>query len=318
MEQEKIKYRKILFRLVTSLILAILIWYTINDSSSNLVLRTISNIPVSINNTDVLAQKGLTFNKDVEYFVNLEIRGTETNLNRIKVDELSAEIVLLDIDNAGVHDLPIVIKGLDNTVILEETYPSSIQLDITAITSTEITPTIITQGKPLDGYSIISSETDETVTVEGPSSSVDAIDSLIGVAYVDGLNSGSYQYVEVKAYDKDGNILEDVVVNPSEVEAFIDIGIEKTVEIEIPEILNAPTGEYIVTEVNVSPATVKIAGAADIVDTVTSIATTPVTLTDEQRDYSILLETTLVIPNGVALIGSNGTVEVSIQIEKTS
>ena len=95
-------------RLLIALLLAILFWYYVNGDTSVIVSRVINDIPVTFTNSDVLAENGLVLSSNVSYYVNLQVRGTEKNLDEINTKEITAEADLSSITTAGTYDVSVV------------------------------------------------------------------------------------------------------------------------------------------------------------------------------------------------------------------
>ncbi len=307
---------KFVTQLITSFLLALLIWYFINGSTTNIVTRTVMNIPVTVTGNNELSDKGLVLEDDVNYFVNLELRGTENNLDQVNTDDLTAEINLSEIDNSGSVTVPIVIRGLNNAVILDQTVPSEVQLQVEKITDQAINPLILTQGKPEEGYSVISSTTGETVSVSGEEDQIRKIDRISGIANVDGLSTNSYQLVQLNAYDSEGNILRGITLTPNVVEAEIIIGVIKQVSVTPPEVMSSPQIGYQITDVSVKPKTIKIAGDPDTIEEINSINVTPVSFNEALLNHSFIVESNMILPENTSVIGSNALASVEVFIEK--
>lgn len=311
---ERSKLNGILVRISVSLIIAILIWYSVNGNSNNIISRNILNVPVVLVNENQLKEKGLVIDENINYYVNLEIRGTESSLEAINTNEITAEINLGDITGEGSQNLPVVISGLNNTVILDQTTPSEIQINVSEIKDSEFTPEILTQGKPKEGFSVISSKTNQTIKVNGPSSDIDMIDSISGVANVNGLSENSYQYVEVHAYNSDGEILENIECTPNTVSCEIILGVTKLVSVDIPEI-TFNSDKYKIGEININPQEVTIAGDQQTIEAITSVTTQPIDISSNTQ-LTVSETTKLVLPNNTIIIGGNDDVKVHIELQQ--
>ncbi|MEG0377006.1 MAG: CdaR family protein, partial [Eubacterium sp.] len=187
------------------------------------------------------------------YFVNLRVKGTDRSLREIDTKEITAEIDLKDINEKGTFDPEIVIKGLSNSVILEEINPETIQLNVDNIIESKKDVSIITEGKPAADNVVVSAETSEKVQVSGPENSIKEIDKIAGVVDVTGMAEDSIKYVEVTPYDKNGNIVGDVECVPNLVKVTVTIGKTKNVTIVPPQTSGTVESGYKVTGVVVDP-----------------------------------------------------------------
>ena len=303
-------------RLLIALLLAILFWYYVNGDTSVIVSRVINDIPVTFTNSDVLAENGLVLSSNVSYYVNLQVRGTEKNLDEINTKEITAEADLSSITTAGTYDVSVVTKGTAYSIIISAIVPETMSGTAVESTEKEWTPTIIPQGKPASGNTVISSTTSDTVTVSGPSDELAVLSSISGVVNVDGLNGDSSQYVRVRPYDADGNELTDITIEPDIVRAEVVLGITKEVNVTVPQVQGSTADGYKVTSVTVDPEKMTVAGKQDVLETVTSLSLDAVTIGDTNNASSFTVEESVKLPTGVKLIGDTDKVSVSVNIEQ--
>ena len=209
-----------------------------------------------------------------------------------------------------------VTKGTANSIIISAIVPETITVTAEEITEKEWTPTIIPQGKPASGNTVISSTTSDTVTVSGPSDELAVLSSISGVVNVDGLNGDSSQYVRVRPYDADGNELTDITIEPDIVRAEVVLGITKEVNVTVPQVQGSTADGYKVTSVTVDPEKMTVAGKQDVLETVTSLSLDAVTIGDTNNASSFTVEESVKLPTGVKLIGDTDKVSVSVNIEQ--
>ncbi len=315
--EKKTNPRKIYyFRLLGSLVLAILLWLVLNGESNNILERDFNNIPVSLVNKENLLTRDLAIDQDQTYYVNLVVRGTDENLNEINTNELSAEVDLDDVVGAGEQDLDIIIRGLNNSVILERTVPSKIQIEVSDLKESTYTPEILPEGKPGNDLTVISAKTDEEVSVYGPDNLIQEIDKISGVVDVDGITMDSYQYVDLYAYNSDGERIEDLRLNPSTVGAEIVLGVTKDVSVTAPTVEGALPNGYKISSVEVQPDSVVLAGKPDVINTITSVGVQPISLPSANQTSSFNESSTFLIPDGVTLLKQDEKVNVNVVIEQ--
>lgn len=308
--------RSKLFSLLISFVLAVLLWSMLNMDSNNIVSRSIVNIPVTMINEDSLANKGLTIDKNINYYVNLEIRGTEENISAVNPENLSAEIDLAKVVDAGTQSLEVVIKGLNNTVILVDTVPSSIQITVDYFATENITPEILTQGIPGDNYNVIFARTEDTVNLEGPNSELQKVDSVSGIVNVNGLTENTREFVQIYAYDIDGNRLDGITCTPNMVLATVYIGITKEVPINNPPITGTPAEGYKITSIELSPKKVLIAGDPNVISNITVLDLKSIDIPTNSNNQSFSVNSSLTIPEGVFVLDHTEEVEVTVNIEQ--
>ena len=213
-----------LLRLIIAFAAAVLLWFYINGSSGNLVTKNISDIPVSIVGEDELAEKGLyaeTYGS--EYFVSLQLRGTDANLKNVNSTTFTATVDVSQIDSEGTYTLDVVLQGLPNSIILNDMNPGTISLAVGEYTERQMDIDLITNGKPADGHTFKEAEAYTQVKIRGLSTDLGRIKKVEGIVSISGLSESSSQMVTPVAYDSDGNVVTDVVFEPEQVWVSITI-----------------------------------------------------------------------------------------------
>lgn len=308
--------RQHFFRFLTAFIIAVLFWYYVNGDTSSIITQTINDIPVTYTNMDQLADRGLVLDKNVSYYVNLQVQGSERSLSELNTQEITAEADLSTITKAGTYSIDVVVSGTANSIIINRIVPSTLTITVDEISEKEWTPQILPQGTPVEGEAVIEASTDETVTVSGPQSELDEIDSISGIIYVNGLSGNSYQYVTLTAYDADGKALTNVSIYPQSVYAKATLGVTKEVTVNEPKLEGSPANGYQVTGTSITPEKVTIAGSSTALESITSLDLKPIDLTDNDSQDTFTVEDELIIPDGISLLADKDTVDVTVTIEQ--
>ena len=171
-------------RLIIAACLAVFLWMYINGNDINMITQEINNIPVTLINTEKLSSKGLVLTEQKNYFVNIRVRGSERNVNTLDASQITATVDLAGVKGPGTYTADVVIQGLPNSVILQETQPSELNIKIDSIRHKAHSVTINTSGKPGNNLSVVSATTTDLVRVEGPSDSVNKIKACVATANV--------------------------------------------------------------------------------------------------------------------------------------
>lgn len=308
--------RRHFYRFLTAFIIAVLFWYYVNGDTSSILTETINDIPVTYTNVDQLADRGLVLDKNVSYYVNLQVQGSERSLKELNTQEITAEADLSTITKAGTYSIDIVVSGTANSIIINRIVPSTLTVTVDEISEKEWTPQILPQGTPVEGEAVIAATTDEKVTVSGPQSELDEINSISGIIYVDGLSGTSFQYVTLTAYDANGKALTNVDIYPQSVYAKATLGVTKEVSVNLPELEGKPADGYQVTETTVNPEKVTIAGSSSALESITSLDLKPIDLTENDTQDTFTVEDELDVPPGITLLADKNTVDVTVTIEQ--
>jgi YbbR domain-containing protein len=303
-------------RVVIAVALALFLWVYINGSSINLISRDIKNVPVTIINEESLTAKGLVLEDQENYYVNLRVRGTESNINHLDTSLISASADLSDVKTDGIVTPHIVIQGLPNTVILDEIRPKTLKLSIDKISDRRQKVAVNTSGTPAKGLSVIAASTSDTVKVNGSRSDLGKIDELVATADVNGITNDTSIFLRVKAYDEKGKELENVRCEPASVLAHIQVGTTKKVKVKAPKISGTPQDGYEVTDVSVTPTTVLLGGDKKALDKITSVTPQNINVNGIKDDKAV--ESKINLPDGVIAMKGDIRVMVTAKVEALS
>ena len=300
-------------RLIIAACLAVFLWMYINGNDINMITQEINNIPVTLINTEKLSSKGLVLTEQKNYFVNIRVRGSERNVNTLDASQITATVDLAGVKGPGTYTADVVIQGLPNSVILQETQPSELNIKIDSIRHKAHSVTINTSGKPGNNLSVVSATTTDLVRVEGPSDSVNKIKACVATANVQDMTDDTDVYIPVKAVDKKGNVLSDVECKPSMIKASVKIGTTKRVKIKAPKTTGSVADGYKVAKITVSPKTVLLGGKASDLDSINAVRPSTVDLSGLK--ISTTVQKKLNLPSNVTNMDGSSNVTVTIKVE---
>lgn len=300
-------------RLIIAACLAVFLWMYINGNDINMITQEINNIPVTLINTEKLSSKGLVLTEQKNYFVNIRVRGSERNVNTLDASQITATVDLAGVKGPGTFTADVVIQGLPNSVILQETQPSELNIKIDSIRHKSHSVTINTSGKPGNNLSVVSATTTDQVRVEGPSDSVNKIKSCVATANVQDMTDDTDVYIPVKAVDKKGNVLSDVECKPSMIKASVKIGTTKRVKIKAPKTTGSVADGYKVAKITVSPKTVLLGGKASDLNSINAVRPSTVDLSGLK--ISTTVQKKLNLPSNVTNMDGSANVTVTIKVE---
>lgn len=311
-EKKKIPIHDKIIRLVISVVIAVTLWFTVNGDADRLIVQDYNSIPITLINIETLNAKNLVLAEDKNYYLNLKIKGTDRNLRNIDSKEIRAEVDLGEIIAKGSYDLDIAVKGLPNTVIIDSMNPTTLQILVDNVIKESHDAVIKAEGKPANDRSVINIQVDQKIEVEGPEEQLQRIDKIQGTVNVNGLEVDAVRYVQVSAYDSEGNVIEDVELLPDVVTTEIVLGLTKTVGI-IPSTIGLPASGFIVTESSVEPSKVIIGAKQEVLDTIDKISIDPIDVSGQSQTFT--REVDLALPEGSFYLDGNGKAKVTVTIE---
>ncbi|MDY6872475.1 MAG: CdaR family protein [Chloroflexota bacterium] len=300
--------------LLTALAFAIAVWIFAVTAADPTETRT---YPQPVNLDIIGLDPGLMIVNDIDDQVSLTLRAPSSILDRLQNESnlINATLDLSDLD-AGVHTLtPQVSIGLTPAEV-ERVNPSSIFVKLDAVISETFPIDVQTIGNPAIGFEVKTAElSDNTVSVSGPQSLVEAIDKVAVEVDVEDVIEDIQRTVDVQAFDAEGNIIEGVNVNPGAIQVTLPIsqlGGYRSVVVKIVTSGQVADG-YKITYIFALPSRVTIYSLDEalIEDNPGFVETTPINLDGANDDMEIRVSFNL--PEGISVVGSqNVTVQVGI------
>jgi YbbR domain-containing protein len=300
-------------RLVIAACLALFLWSYINGNDINLITQNIKNIPVTLINTEKLSSKGLVLSDQKDYYVNIRVRGSERNVRSLNASQITATADLSGVKSPGVYTADVVLQGLPNSVILQETQPSELKINIDGIRQKRRKVNVNISGKPGNNLSVISASTPDRVRISGASESLAKVKKCIATANVQDVTADTDVYLPVKAVDKKGDVVPNVECSPSMVKVHVKIGSTKRVKVKVPKTAGSTASGYKVSSISVSPKTVLVGGKTDVLANLNAVRPETVELNGIKNDLTI--QKKLALPSGVVSMSGNQNVTVSVKIE---
>lgn len=310
--KKKISLQERLIRILASVGIAITLWFMVNGNADMLITQDFNSIPITLTNVEALTEKNLVLADDKNYYLNLQVKGTDKNLRNVNMKEVTAEVDLSDIDEKGTYDLDVEVKGLANSVIISSMNPTSLAIEVDNIIKEALDVVVLLEGKPANDLSVISAKSQEQVEVEGPEESIARIDKITTTVDVSGLESDTTRHLEVAAYDATGNPITDLEILPNVVEVEIVLGKTKSIGI-IPSTTGNPANGYIVTGVQIEPSKVLIGAKEALLNAIDTIPIDPIDVSGQSKTFT--KDINLTPPQGCYFLDDSGKVKATISIE---
>ena len=310
--KKKISLQERLIRILASVGIAITLWFMVNGNADMLITQDFNSIPITLTNVEALTEKNLVLADDKNYYLNLQVKGTDKNLRNVNMKEVTAEVDLSDIDEKGSYDLDVEVKGLANSVIISSMNPTSLAIEVDNIIKEALDVVVLLEGKPANDLSVISAKSQEQVEVEGPEESIARIDKITTTVDVSGLESDTTRHLEVAAYDATGNPITDLEILPNVVEVEIVLGKTKSIGI-IPSTTGNPANGYIVTGVQIEPSKVLIGAKEALLNAIDTIPIDPIDVSGQSKTFT--KDINLTPPQGCYFLDDSGKVKATISIE---
>ncbi len=243
--------------------------------------------------------------------VQVRVGGEQNTLATLNTAEFQVHVISSAITRAGAYSIPLSITTSELNVDLIDP-PTSIQIDVDALKSVSVAVTIVQTNPPPVGYHTVDEGASPSqVAISGPLGELVGVQARVSVDL--GAQKANFQAsLRVYAYNARNERLNNVNVIPSVVSvsiALLSDGTTREVAVVANIEGNPSPGHYLVS-VACSPSTVVIRGPQDLLNSLDSIQTLPISLTGVSGQYTLTIK--LAPPPGVTLSQKQVTVTLDV------
>jgi YbbR domain-containing protein len=303
---------------ILSVIFAMFLWYFVLDST-NPVEWIDLNVPLSVENEDILKAKGIII-KDGNFprTVSVRLKGRKNKINTVSQNDFEAILHLSRINESNTRHLQIDVKyqGIDvfnykGRVYFQGVTPRHVDLELEKVGENSFPVKVIPTGNPRENYKVISVNTvPGTVSIEAADDIVDSIGEVCAYVDINNMSSNMVRKSECVVYDTEGEEIEELTGKLS-----VDVSIEFAKEVPIvPTVIGRPARNYSDGIHRVIPEKALIAGAADTVELIDNLKTEPIDIENMSATTTKIVN--LVLPEGVRLVDTQRSVYVDVVIEE--
>ncbi|MFZ7133787.1 MAG: YbbR-like domain-containing protein [Eubacteriales bacterium] len=309
-QQKKNKPR---FSVILSIFVAIMIWGYVIGQINPQVEQKFNHIEVKIKNMEVLEEKNLILSEDKEYFVDVAVHARRKTLFHFR-NEIELSIDVSKIDSKGTYNFEVNVDAIPKDIDLVSITPKVISLEVDEIIKDEKEVNINVIGKPQQGLAMIDYViSPKKVTLEGPENILNTVYKVVGDLNVQGADGDMNKTIELYAVDKEDKPVEGITIQPQSIEAAVNIGKTKIVDLEA--VLTGTVKEgYMISKVVILPSQMTIGAKPDIIDAIDKIETEPIDV--DNIDKTLEQEVDIVLPKDVRIMGAKPTVVVVVHVEK--
>ncbi len=315
-----------------SLLFAISIWFYCMNVTADMEITTSFNISLNVLNAEAFEKEDMLLQNKTKLqqtSIRLRVKGKRVDIENLQRSRELQERFTAYID-LGLIELKYA-KQLSTptptTVFLTkapgyevmEQYPTTVDVILEKYTNQTRDITVYTEGKPAEGYTDLAKEIKlEKVTISGPQTPVSKVSEVRVVVNVKGATKELVVDAIPKAYDFEGNEIEDITITPSTIKVTVPIYKLAKIPISKPDYKGEPPDGYEITGIDWNPKYAEIMGKEEDIANMREITLLPL------DDVSNLTETTTVpydlrsyLTTNIQII--NGTaqeINVEIYIEK--
>lgn len=318
---------------IISVLVAIFIWYLVvynNDPTQTNSYQ----VRITVTNESYIANGKQLYRIDEEYkTVTVYVTGNRSELRGISEDNIHVvadltQIVDMERDPIVVP-LSVTVDGFDQTAI--SLSRNTIPITIENVASKDLVVSVSTGETEVDrNYEIGNTTvTPSNITIYGPESVINSIDSVVAEIDVTGLSeskevSGQLIFID-KAQEKisDSILQDDITIEGGTPTVMVDVELwEKISDVKLEvEYSGQPADGYQVSSISTTPETLTVAGTPEAVERLQNDGKT-ITIPEEYIDVSNLssdlqteVDITKILPDDLKLASSMGdTVTVNVTI----
>ncbi len=313
-----------------SLLSAFGLWFAVVYFEDPLMDETFTNIPVQLENTELLTDQGLVYEvlDGTDIVRRVTVRGPKTVLAEMKKDSI---VAIADFSEKNMSDMiDIEFKAVNEyagtiTDISADAGGAQLKLFVEEKISKSIPLSVNVIGEVAKDHQLSSAKTEQNrITVTGGKSKVEAVSYAAVNVDVTGSDTDISTIETIRLYDKNDNLLDhkQIQKNINSTTATITIQATKTVPVEM-EIMGEPAEGYLVAKDAVcNVETVKITGSDAVLAGVDRIVIPAETLdiTGYTDDFVKQVNLKNCLPTGIQLAKDwiQSMAEVTVSIERES
>jgi YbbR domain-containing protein len=298
--------------MVLSLLLALIIWIIVARETNPVTERAVA-VNVEVNGPD----RGMLVISSLPTTAEVRVRATESTWP-LTSQEVSTILDLTGL-GAGLHQVPLearMVPGLQ--AVLGYVIPASVQVEIVEESERELPVQLVLSGSLPVGYTHDEPVIEPAVvTVRGPLPQVLLVSEVRAELSISNYREDFVTEVDLVALDNNEQPIGGLTILPPSVEVIIPVNLEEDIR-EVAVLLDAdfrPALNYYISDITVNPLSVTVRGDPEILATLQSIRTQPISL--EELTENVTRSVPLELPEGVKLVDVQ-TVEVRVTVSAQS
>ena len=317
------------FTVTLSIVLSFVLWLVIVTSQKTVIERPFSDIPVTVNlDNTFVSDNGMNIIGDIsEQKFTVVVTGASYAVSSIKSGDITVYASAASVDAPGEYNLEVVASKSNPLADyqIKSVTPSNVKITFDYIDTKEFAIKAKAEGVTakeglIAESAIVSGTEKDTVTISGPRTVINKIDSVVAFAQVNKtLDVNETFDADLILYDAEGKELsaENLTLSAEKVKLTVPISKTKTVPIVV-DFTNVPNGfnkESISYTLDYS--TVTVIGKPETVDKITNVTLSAIDLSSVSptaNSYDVSPK----LPEGVRLVENMQYVTVKLNIENYS
>lgn len=272
-------------------------------------------VPVNIVNKESMNELELALMPKEVNTVTLIIKGNVKDIYSVKAEDFKVEADLNSFGlKKGENKIPVKVKKSPGSIkiVNEENLWTKITLD--KLKSNTVPIKIKVTGTPKDGYAALNPIIkEETATIYGTETYINKVKEVVGKCNIDGKSSEIKTNISLQAKTYDGDIINEVSVEPSKV--YVKIPLTRIKRVSV----NMRLSEDISNNKNIESITplqseVEISGEEEVIQNIKYIDTEMININSIKIGQENI-ESNLVVPKGAILVSGNNTIKLKVKFK---
>ena len=290
-----------------SVLLAVLMWIYVVQIENPLFEVNIQNIPIQLQNSDQLKEKGLMISEQSTENISIRAKGKRQSVIGLKAADVVAGIDVSSIRQPGSYSFAPQLSFPDDSISVVEKNPRSVTITVDTLEqqTREITAEVI--GSPKDGFYAATPELyQKDITLQGPTSQLNQISKIVAVIDVTDAKKDVKKQVKLQLLRADGTPVDSdkVVTSTSVVTVICKVYPTKKVKLEYDVTGTCDVADYSLQETRISNSSVTVAGREEALEALTSINIgtfdlSEVTTKNYKKVFSIPFESDIISVDGI-------------------
>lgn len=301
------------FTIPFSILLAFVIWLVIVTKENPIIDRSFADMTVNVNLDNTMAsQNGMSMIGDISsQKFTVIARGPTYLISSLKSENFNVYASAASVDAPGEYDLEVVALPVDTNKGYEvlKVVPSTVKVSFDYIDTKEFTVKAVAEGVTaseglIAENSVVSGAESDTITITGPRTVLNKIDSVVAYTKVNKTLSASQTFdATIKLYDNNNKAVstKNLTLSATKVKVTVPISKKKTVSVKVafsnlPEGFKTSTLSY-----TINTKTVTVIGTPETVDKIKNISLSPIDISKVDRQNNSF-DVSPELPDGVRLL----------------
>lgn len=289
---------------VISLLISITLWSVIMKSVNPEKTPKISGIPITLyGRSDLLENTGLTVIETSDETVTVQIRGDNSVVSQSNIkNRITAVVNVSGVTDTGWVTLPVTASVSYSNVDVIGVIPDTIRVRVEKEITKEVPVKLGITGTVASGYQVgAASSATETITIQGPESDLQNVESAYAVVDVSGATNMVTQDCAVVLSDAAGDPVDtsNITITAESIRVTVQVYEQDTIPLNVILKESDEVTRDMVEEVKITPETVKVYGDQNVIETMSEINLGEIDLANVRTDSEI--EMPIRLPDGVYL-----------------